>query len=230
MKKIHNILFLFFGLFYLTSCESDDYMNDGGKTQRFVDMTTYDFLKQHGKFDSLVKIIDRAGLKDVVNEQNTTFFACTDYSVAPYVSVKKQQRIIELGNENINFGINDISLSELDSLKMYLFDGAFIREYLTTEDKYFTSKLGNIDNVRFRIKLRRANNYSSWLDYVDYLNFTRVVGSLDSELPDGYIVLPNEEDLSYDCQTSDIITTTGVINVLSDTHRLMFNQGSLASN
>lgn len=214
-------------LMAMASCENDDYANDGGKSQRYVDLTTYDFLKTHGKFDSLVAIIDRAGLKDMVNEPNTTLYASTDYSVTPYVQAKKQKRIIETGNENIKFGINDISMRELDSLKMYMFDGAHIREYLTRDNKYFTSKFGVINNTRFLVKLRRVIEYTDYVDYVDYVNFTRVIGELDSDLAPGSIILPQEVDMSYDCQTAGIITKTGVVNVLIDGHRLMFNRESV---
>lgn len=213
-----------------TSCESDDYLNDGGQANPYVDMTTYDFLKSHGKFDSLVAIIDRAGLKDLVNAPNTTFFASTDYSVAPYVSAKKQKKIIEVGNENIDFGIKDIPVSQLDSLKIYLFDGKIVRENLQTEVQYVINKFGPIADVRFAAKLRRLVGYNDYLDYVDYLNFTWVKGSLDTDAPQGQVIPPSEQDFSYDCQTSGIITTTGVLHVLSDGHRLMFNREPVASN
>lgn len=231
MKKLQIVLIsLIVVLFHMVSCESDDYINDGGKSQRYVDMTTYDFLKSHGKFDSLIAIIDQAGLKEMVNAPNTTFFACTDYSVAPYVAAKKQKRVVEVGDENIQFGIKNISAQELDSLKMYMFEGAFIREFLTRENQYFTSRYGTMNNTRFLIKLRRVTAYSDYLDYVDYVNFTRVRGTLDSELPPGQVILPQEQDQSFDCQTSDIITKNGVVNVLSDNHRLMFNGESTGGN
>ncbi len=227
--RVRYIFFLMAVLLGITmaSCENDDYANDGGKSQRYVDMTTYDFLKSHGKFDSLVAIIDRAGLKDMVNEPNTTLYASTDYSVAPYVLAKKQKRVIETGNENIQFGINDISIRELDSLKMYLFEGAHIREYLTRDNKYFTSRFGAMNNSRFLVKLRRVIEYTDYVDYVDYVNFTRVIGELDSELGPDAILLPQDVDMSYDCQTAGIITKTGVVNVLIDGHRLMFNRESV---
>lgn len=227
MNKIYNILALFIAVIGLSSCERNDHINDGGKSQRYVDMTTYDFLKSHGKFDSLVSIIDRAGLKDLVNTQNLTFFASTDYSVTPYVRAKKQKKIVELGSENIDFGIKDISLPELDSLKIYMYDGALIREYLNRENQFFINRFGVIDNTRFMVKLRRVLEHTSYLDYVEYVNFTRVVGDVDEDLPAGSLILPQDRDLSYDCQTSGIITKTGVINVLSDNHRLMFNGESL---
>ncbi|WP_293904683.1 MULTISPECIES: hypothetical protein [unclassified Sphingobacterium] len=226
MKKITGLFASL--LIFLFACKKDNYKVDGGKSDAQVNQTTYDFLKQHGSFDSLVKIIDRAGIKDIVNS-DVTFFATSDYGVRDYVAAKKQQKIIEVGNENIQFGINNIPVKELrDSMMIYLFDGKITRENLSPDNKYFVSKLGAIPNVRFNIKLRRTRDYSDYLDYVDYLNFTKVIGTLDAEEPD-YNAIPKDQlDKSYDCQTSGIITTTGVLHVLQNTHRLFFNAGKMA--
>ncbi|MFB2119254.1 hypothetical protein [Parapedobacter sp. 2B3] len=227
MKKFNLIIpFLALAASYL-SCESDAYINDGGTASPFVDMTTYDFLASHPKFDSLVAIIDRAGMKDLVNS-DITFFASTNYSVAPYVSAKRQKKIIELGDENIDFGIRDIAVEALDSLKMYMFDGPIHREQLNTDGTYYVSKFGPEDNVQLMLGLRRTNG--GYTDWVYYVNFTRVAGTLDSDFPEGMVISDEEQDLSYDCQTSGIITTTGVLHVLSDNHRLMFNREPTAGN
>ncbi len=212
----------------LSSCEKESYKNDGGPSDAFVNMTTYDFLKSHPKFDSLVRIIDHAGMKDVING-NVTFFVTTNYGIADYVSAKKQQKIIELGNENISFSINDIPAEELrDSLKIYLYDGHINRSNMTTDHDYYTSLAGPIDNVRFRIRLRRTRDFSAYLDYVDYVNFTKVVGSLDEEEPDINAIPDELIDRSVDCQTSGIMTTNGVIHVLQGSHRLFFNAQPMA--
>ncbi|WP_343537434.1 hypothetical protein AB3466_18210 [Sphingobacterium thalpophilum] len=226
MKKITGLFALL--LLVFMACEKDNYKVDGGKSDAHVNKTTYDFLKEHGSFDSLVKIIDHAGIKDIVNS-NVTFFTTTDYGVREYVAAKKQEKIAEVGNENIEFGINNIPAKELrDSMMIYLFDGKINRDNLTPDNKYFVSKFGPIPNVRFNIKLRRTRDYGNYLDYVDYLNFTKVIGTLDSEEPD-YNAIPKEEiDKSYDCQTSGIITTTGIVHVLYNSHRLFFNAGKMA--
>lgn len=230
MKYFSMFIFLVLFCAAITGCQKDSYINDGGKAKPNVDKTTYDFLKSQPKFDSLVRVIDRAGLKDMVNS-GITFFASTNYSVATYVAAKKRERIIATGNENINFGIKDIPVSDLDSLKIYMFDGAIVREKLSTSNTYFTNKFGPIDNVRFLIKMRRdVSAYNNYVDFVDYLNFTKVKGTLDTDLPPGQYVITSEKDLPYDCQTSGIITQTGVLHVLSDNHRLMFNQGNASGN
>lgn len=226
MKNIITTVFVLAIL--ITSCQKSDYKIDGGKSDANVNMTTYDFLKSHGKFDSLVKIIDHAGIKDIINS-NVTLFASTDYSVRDYVSAKKQEKIAQVGDENISFSIKDIPAQELrDSMMIYLFDGKINRENLTTDNKYFQSKFGNIPNVRFNIKLRRTRDYNSYVDFVDYLNFTKVIKTLDADEPDYNAIPESDLDRSFDCQTSGLISTTGVIHVLSNNHRLFFNRGKMA--
>ncbi|WP_400261209.1 hypothetical protein ACFX5U_14810 [Sphingobacterium sp. SG20118] len=227
MKKIVGLFVLAFMIFL--SCSKDNYKVDGGVSDPKVNRSTYDFLKEHGSFDSLVRIIDHAGLKDVING-DVTFFATTDYGVRDYVAAKKQQKIIEVGDENISFGIDNIPAKELrDSMMIYLFDGKINRQDLTPDNKYFVSKFGSIPNVRFNIKLRRTRDYSDYLDYVDYLNFTKVIGTLDAEEPDYTAIPKDEQDKSFDCQTSGIVTTTGVLHVLANSHRLFFNAGLMAN-
>ncbi|MEN5086438.1 hypothetical protein MUB18_06660 [Sphingobacterium sp. PCS056] len=218
---------LFFHI--LTSCKKDDYINDGGIHQAKVNMTTYDFLASHPKFDSLVRIIDRANLKELVNS-DITFYATTNWGVAEYVSAKKQQRIAEVGDENISFTIDDIDPKRLDSLKIYMFKGKVERDKLDINGAYFTNLFGPINGVRFQLGLRRTRDYSSYVDYVDYLYYTKVNGTLDSEEPNPNAIPEAQRDARVDVQTSGIITTTGIIHVLHGGHRLFFNKEKMAAN
>lgn len=231
IKNIYAIgVIALFALVTISSCQKDDYINDGGKIlSGKVNMTTYDYLKSNKKFDSLVKIIDQAGMKDEING-NITFFATTNYGAADYVSAKKQEKITQVGDENIKFSIADINPTELkDSLKMYMFAGKITRNQLNTDGRLFNSLLGPVNGITWLIKLRRSYDYAQYLDYVDYVNFTKVIGTRDdleanpSEIPQDRI------DIPIDCQTSNIITTTGVLHVLRDGPRLFFNAGKMAN-
>jgi len=214
----------------LASCEKNDYINDGGVHDPHVNMTTYDFLNSHPKFDSLVRMIDRAGLKDLVNSE-ITFFVTTNWGVADYVSAKKQERIVEVGDENISFGIDDLDAGVLsDSLKIYMFEGRIGREQLNTDGAYFESLFGPMEDVRLRLGLRRTRDFSSYVDYVDYLYYTKVVGSLDADELDQTSIPEAQRDIRVDVQTSGIITTTGVVHVLHGSHRLFFNDQPMAAN
>ncbi|MEN5055823.1 hypothetical protein [Sphingobacterium kitahiroshimense] len=228
-KTCAYLLFCLLFFHLLTSCTKDDYINDGGIHQAKVNMTTYDFLASHPKFDSLVRIIDRANLKELVNS-DITFYATTNWGVAEYVSAKKQQRIAEVGDENISFTIDDIDPKRLDSLKIYMFKGKVERDKLDVNGAYFTNLFGPISGVRFQLGLRRTRDYSSYVDYVDYLYYTKVNGTLDSEEPNQNAIPEAERDERIDVQTSGIITTTGIIHVLHGGHRLFFNKEKMASN
>ncbi|HEX8608556.1 MAG TPA: hypothetical protein VF679_07955, partial [Pedobacter sp.] len=201
--------------------------NDGGLSNAYVDMTTYDYLKSNPKFDSLVKVIDRAGLKDAVNG-DVTFFITTNYGIVDYVRAKKNERAQQIGNENFDFGIKDIPAKELsDSLKTYLFAGKINRDQITVSGKLYNSLLGPTTNVQYQIKMRRSFDYSNYLNYVDYVNYVKVIGTLDADELNPDDIPDNEIDRVVEVQTSGIITKTGIIHVLNGNHRLFFNAMSI---
>lgn len=230
MKHITISLLILVMAGSLVSCNKDSYKNDGGTHNPKVNMTTYDYLKSKPQFSSLVHLIDRAGLKEAVNANNITFFACTNYSVDEFVKARYNRRAIELNDENIIYTLDSLPQQEIkDSLKMYMFTGDLGRDKLTTTGKTYQSQLGVIPNVSFYIKLRRTQDYSSYIDHVDYINFTKVIGTRDETVLDPSTIPQQERDMSYDCQTTGIITTTGIIHVMSNYHRLFFNTEKLPS-
>ncbi len=210
------------------SCKKDKYKNDGGVHSPNVNMTTYDYLKQHGSFDSLIAVIDLAGLKDMVNNSKT-FFAVPDWGINDYVKAKKQKKIIETGDENITFSVKDLDVYTLrDSLKMYMYPELINRQNLTVTGKEYASAFGPMaNNTRMYIRLRRIANYNSYVGTVDFINFGQVIGTLDTEEPDVNAIPVNQRDKTVDCQTSGIITTTGTLHVVNNFHRLFFNNEPL---
>ncbi len=223
MKHIIPSIFVLLIAASLVSCNKDSYKVDGGAHNAKVDMTTYDYLKSKPQFSSLIRLIDRAGLKETING-NITFFATTNYSVDEFVKARYNRRAIELNDENIPYTLDSLPLKEIqDSLKMYMYTGDLGRDKLTTEGKYYQNLLGVIPNVSFYIRLRRTQDYGEYIDHVDYINFTKVIGTRDETVLDPSTIPANLRDMGYDCQTTGIITTTGTIHVLSNYHRLFFN-------
>jgi len=222
MKKYIGICIVFC-VVILASCKKDDYKNDGGISNAYVDMTTYDYLKSNPKFDSLVKVIDRAGLKDAVNG-DVTFFVTTNYGIVDYVRGKKGERATQIGDENFDFGIKDIPVKELnDSLKTYIFAGKINRDQITVSGKLYNSLLGPTPNIQYMIKMRRSFEYATYLNYVDYVNYVKVIGTVDADELDPNSIPDDQIDQAVEVQTSGIITKTGIIHVLSGNHRLFFN-------
>lgn len=225
MKKINSnyVIALVLVMLSFASCKKDNYKNDGGKSDPHVNMTTYDFLKSNPIFDSLVRIIDHAGMKDAVND-DITFFATTNYGAKDFVTARKIRNGVITGDENRPYTIDSLPVSEMkDSLKMYIYSGKIGREQMTTEGTSYDCALGPIPNIQFLIKLRRTQDYNSYIDHVDYVNFTKVIGTRDDKELDQNAIPQDQRDISYDCQTSGIITTTGIVHVLSGNHRLFFN-------
>lgn len=208
----------------MVACQKDDYKNDGGPSDPHVNMTTYDYLKaKTGIFDSLVYLIDRAGLKDAVNA-DVTFFASTNYAVRYYLASKKIIRDIATGDENQPYTMDSIPLQVLkDSLLTYLFAGKINRDQMTLNGTLMDSKLGPIPNNKFIIRLSRRLDYSSYLKYVDYVQLGKIIGSRDDLEADPDNIPESDKDLIEDCQTSGIITTTGILHVMRGNHHLFFN-------
>jgi len=227
MKNYINFCAVLFVIVF-ASCKKNDYSNDGGTSTAYVDMTTYDYLKSNPKFDSLVKVIDRAGLKDAVNG-DVTLFATTNYGIVDYIRAKKNEIAGRPGNsENFDFGIKDLPVQELsDSMKTYLFAGKINRDQITVSGTLYNTLLGPVPNVQYMIKMRRAFDYSNYLNYVDYVNYVRVRGTVDNTELDPTKILDKDKDQFVDVQTSGIVTKTGIIHVLNGNHRLFFNAMSI---
>ena len=125
---------------YITGGVSED-------VNKFKNTSTYDVLKQDPLYDTLVQVVDAAGLKDKINEQGTTFFAPSDYSIFNYLT----QRTIYVQN-NINqdskFGLdsllyyitNDVDGTK-DSLLLYLIHQSLPYESLSNTGSYYATEL-----------------------------------------------------------------------------------------
>jgi hypothetical protein len=65
------------------SCQKDDYFQDSGVHTPTYEGSVYDYLSsKHGYFDSVVKVIQLAGMEDVFKNENITFFAPADSSIS----------------------------------------------------------------------------------------------------------------------------------------------------
>lgn len=204
------------------SCKKEDTI--GGKLfNAQVNVTTYDYLKTNHLFDTLVIMIDKLNLKDEVNSSGT-FFAVTNYSIHNFVLAKQAQ--LQLKNENLKFTFDSLNLSTLkDSLRAYMFKSRYTRNNLT-----LAGTLATADDGELRlIQLRPTTDYTSNLFTTSpqYIYMSKLVATQYYSLPpvlDTTTVklLDPSQILSALCQTTGILTTTGVLHVLSNDHTFTY--------
>nr|WP_294875830.1 fasciclin domain-containing protein [uncultured Pedobacter sp.] len=213
--KLSYILTLFSFCLAFTACKKNDYIIGGDLHDPHVNMTTYDFLKTKPLFDTLVVLIDKAGLKEEINGSNT-FFAPTDYSIKALLARRTLVIQQKYQDENIKYTLDSLPIPELrDSLRSHLFAGKINREQLSLENKVFKSLSGE----DFSILLKEVDSYTGPVTTKpQYLFLTKIRNGLDPDpIPDDY---PDEDrDIIELVQTSGILTTNGVLHVLNNTHK-----------
>ena len=217
----------------ISSCRKDEVIN-GGKSNERVNMNTYNFLKSHPKqmFDTTLLIIDRAGMKDLINGPGT-FFVPDDYSIANYLAVKQAE--VRKTDERNNFTLDSLLKYTpqmlRDSMGMYFFPESITRDILNSNGtEYQTSTPG----LKLTVALEERNDYQQdgvistkpkyiYLmklkgakDIFDPVNYTHTDPSGDDELT----------DLLSVCQTTGIITNNGVVHVLSNSHVWTFKESN----
>jgi hypothetical protein len=126
--KKHFILIALGSLFLsltISSCKKE-YFIDGGPSKAEYDGTILQYLESHPKFDSVAQIVKLAGLEDVFNNEEITFFAPTDEVI---------RRTIGQVNSNVDYLRNGLNqqLFELrkDTIKVLAdVPSAIWRKYL----------------------------------------------------------------------------------------------------
>ncbi|MGJ1433760.1 hypothetical protein ACR79M_19435 [Sphingobacterium spiritivorum] len=207
------------------SCKKDPVIN-GGIHQVKVNMTTYDFLKSHSRnmFDTTIMLIDKAGLKDLVNSRGT-FFVPNDYTVANFLNLKRDEA--RKKDERLNYTLDSLfkyftPQMLKDSIGMYFIPERQISWPDLRQDwvEYRTA----VSSITLWANLESLDGYNGSGMYsekptVIYLN--KVVGQKDV-LNNGRYEDPTKDPKKLDarvlCQTSGIETTTGVVHVLTNGH------------
>ncbi len=199
----------------------------GGTTQNvnlYKSTSTYDVLTKFQEFDTLVQLIDAAGIKDKINEQGTTFFAVSNTSVFNYL----QLRTIYLQNTvdvNAKFTLdslvyylkNNINYTA-DSLSMYLVKTVTTPQNVTGIGTIYPTELaGDSAIISYEPTRSGTLGYSSTVSTVPrVVYFTQLwqhynINGNDSTAAD----VPSSTGVHTLVSTSFLNTQNGVINVLT---------------
>lgn len=211
---------------FVTSCKKDDYFVGGTLHNTKVNLTTYDFLKNNdrGLFDTLIMLIDKAGIKEKINESNTTFFVPTDYAINNYVEFRtlKEQEI----DPSKKWTVDSIIKYELprfaDSLDIYRIPQTLTYADLSQNGKlYNTAKQGANAVVSYERTNDPALGYnpgsSNWPQVVIFTYLFQPISE-----PFVAEEIPTSIGARTIVQTSGVESLTGRVNVLTNQHTLFF--------
>lgn len=192
----------------------------GSKFNPQVNMSTYDYLKTNHLFDTLVIMLDKAGLKDEVNQAGT-FFAVTNFTIRDFVQIRGDSVRLWLNDENYPYTFDSLDIPSLrDTLRSYMFHDRITRDLITPRGLYRKTNEGEMRLIQL-IATSDYTNGDVFTTPPEYLYLTKIIPwngypvPVDSTGLDG--VQP-EQLLQTLCQSSGILTTTGVVHVLNNQH------------
>ena len=208
-----------------------DYITGGSpqNADAHKNITTYDLLKANPIYDTLVRLIDTAGLKDMLNRQGTSFFAASDYSIFSYLN----QRTIQVQNvdpaakfalDSLFYYLRNNINGTRDSLLMYFIPQPLPYSSLTNTGAVYPTELAG-DTVIVSYEYTKDGNlgYNSLVSGVpQVVYFTQLWHpyALSDANPAGAIT--SDIGVHTLCISSGIVTKTGIVNTLSNSHTLFF--------
>jgi hypothetical protein len=203
----------------LNACKKS-YTIGGSTFKAEVNMTTYDYLKTNHLFDTLVIMIDRTGLKDELN-QSGTFFASTNYSINSFTAQRADSVRLWRNDENYPYNFDSLDLPSLrDSLRSYMFHDRITRDNISKTGLYRKANDGEMRLIQL-IATADYTNSTVFTTNPQYIYFTKIIPWQGNPVPVDSSTLGNvkpEQLLSTLCQTTGILTTTGVLHVLNNNH------------
>lgn len=226
MKLIISMVMVMFLAISIVSCKKQDYIIGGQLSNPVSTLTTYDYLKGNSlhQFDTLLLLVDTAGLKDSINQPGITFFAPTDYSIDNYLQAKTVAA--QLVNPNAVYSLDTLLKYDLaklkDSLMMYIVHQKLTYSMLTNNGAVYQTALpGDSAVISYEYTNDPNLGYSSLVSSEpQVMYFTQLWGAVTE--PFVASELPTNIAIHTLCQTSGIQTATGMLDVLNNGHTLFF--------
>ncbi|PUZ22784.1 hypothetical protein DCC81_20365 [Chitinophaga parva] len=234
MKKhfITGMGLLLMVLVFCASCNKD-YIVGGVKTDpnQYKNTSTYDVMKGNPLlFDTVLQLIDAAGIKDQVNASGTTFFAPTDNAVYYYMQSRTVllqgtvDQYAKFGLDSLLYYLKNNIDGTRDSLQMYLVHTPLPFSALTNHGtKYPTGLLNDTAIVSYEFTKDENLGYNSLVSnvpQVEYYTHLWAPFPLGPNLP--IDSMPSEIGVHSLMQTAGVTTQNGVLNVFATGHILFF--------
>ena len=234
MKKNLFIILtsLFIGLLVFSACKKKDYIT-GGTTEdvnKYKNTMTYDVLKTNPLYDTLVQLIDAADLKDKINEQGTTFFAPSDYSIYSYLN-KRTLYVQQNINQDEQFGLDSLEYylqnninGTRDSMQLYLVHTSLPFSSLTNTGALYSTELaGDTVAVSYEYTKDGTLGYNPVVSsQPQVVYFTQLWYHYDLSNAAPASDITPDIGVRTLCKTSGIITQNGIMNALENSHVLFF--------
>ena len=227
MKKILiNTSFFLILIAAMASCKKD-YITGGQieDVNMYKNNTNYEVLAQDPAYDTLVQLIDAAGLKDKINESGTTFFAPSDYSILEYLQLRtifvqnNYDQYAKFDLDSLKYYLENNIDNIRDSLLMYQVHTPLPYESLTrTGVAYETGLAGDTVVVSYE-PLGRSDVVSTVPRQV---YFTQLWYHYDLSDANPAEDIPEEIGVREGVITSGINTKSGIMMYLNNFHTLFF--------
>lgn len=214
-------LFVLIGFCVITSCKRDEYFLDTGKHNPNFNGTILSYLKSKPMyFDTLTRVINIAGMNDVFEKEQITFFAPTSSTI--YKSVKALNDDLKLNGRDTISKLEQIKPETWkETLSMYIFKGVNrLKDYQQLDTIAFaafpgqgyTSYSGRTMNIGviFNDAVTERNADGSVKTFVKYAGYRQLYLSY---IPD--FSNPRANLLNIPVSSSDIAPTNGIVHVLA---------------
>jgi hypothetical protein len=240
MKNQNKINVLLIGLFSIaigfTACDKNDYIVGGESlnADMFKNISTYDMLKGNYSFDTLIQVIDAAGLKETVNAQGTSFFAPHDVSIYNYLNARTLL-VQALYDKNKKFGLDSLLYyvsnnvnGTKDSLKLYMINKPLTYNSMTATGTVYETQLPG-DTVIVSYEETRDENlgYTPTVSGIPRLvYFTHLWYHYDVTPATPASAVPSSKGVRTLVKTSGIVTKNGVVHALNPASHTLFFFGT----
>jgi hypothetical protein len=230
--KYNKLIAIVFGFsMLLFSCKKDYIV--GGEPEdinQYKNTSSYDVLKSNPLFDTLVQVIEAAGLKEKKHAPGTTFFVPSDYSIYDYLNMRTLKLQFEV-DQNAKFGLDSLIYyvsnninGTRDSLLMYqIGKPLYFNDFSQMGAAYQTELAGSTAVLSFEETRDGNSGYSSLVSNVPrLLYFTQLWYPYDLGSNNPASDIPNNIGVRTLVKASGIITQNGYLNVLNNNHTLFF--------